>query len=107
MAKRARKPEEERAKVTRPAITPEARESQLISLAENLAEEQLRAGTASSQVIVHYLKLGSSKEHLEKELMEERKALMQAKTEAIKATEKLEEMFNAAIDAMRVYNPND
>ena len=50
----------------RPALTPEARENQLISLASDLAEKQLREGTASSQVITHYLKLGSTKERIEK-----------------------------------------
>ena len=53
------------------ALSPEARENQLIAYATNLAERQLREGTASSQVIVHYLKLGSSKERLEKKLLEE------------------------------------
>ena len=48
----------------RPALTPEARENQLIYLATNLAEQQLRDGTASSQVITHYLKLGSTKEKI-------------------------------------------
>ena len=54
----------------RPALTPEARENQLVSLAVDLAEQQLRDGTASSQVITHYLKLGSTKERLEKEKLE-------------------------------------
>ena len=52
----------------RPALTPEARENQLVSLAVDLAEKQLREGTASSQVITHYLKLGSTKERIEKRL---------------------------------------
>ena len=52
----------------RPALTPEARENQLISLAVDLAEKQLQEGTASSQVITHYLKLGSTKERIEKEV---------------------------------------
>ena len=55
----------------RPALSPEARENQLISLAVDLAEKQLQEGTASSQVITHYLKLGSTKERLEKEKLEE------------------------------------
>ena len=54
----------------RPALTPEARENQLISLAVDLAEKQLQEGTASSQVITHYLKLGSTKEKIEKEILE-------------------------------------
>ena len=63
----------------RPALTPEARENQLIYLATNLAEQQLRDGTASSQVITHYLKLGSSKEKLEQEILKENKKLLTAK----------------------------
>ena len=60
-------------KAVRPALTPEARENQLISLAVDLAEQQLRDGTASSQVITHYLKLGSTKEKIEKEILEKQK----------------------------------
>ena len=68
-----------------PALDPESRENQLISLAVNLAEEKLRDGTASNQLIVHYLKLGSTKERLEKEKLEKENELLKAKTEAIKA----------------------
>ena len=66
----ARVKENNSSKKMRPALTPEARENQLISLAVDLAEKQLREGTASSQVITHYLKLGSTKERLEKEILE-------------------------------------
>ena len=38
----------------RPALTPEARENQMIALAVDLAEKQLLEGTASSQVITHH-----------------------------------------------------
>ena len=51
----------DRSRKIRPALTPEARENQMISLAVDLAEKQLMEGTASSQVITHYLKLGSTK----------------------------------------------
>lgn len=87
----------------RPATTDEAREKQLINLAVNLAEEQLRNGTASSQVITHYLKLGSSKERIEKEILERQKDLITAKTDAIKSTKRMDEMFEKAIAAMRSY----
>ena len=60
----------------RPALTPEARENQLISLAVDLAEKQLQEGTASSQVITHYLKLGSTKERIEREILEKQKELI-------------------------------
>lgn len=87
----------------RPATTPEARENQLIALAVDLAEEQLRNGTASSQVITHYLKLGSTKERLEKEMMEEQKKLLVAKTEMIESSKKTEELYAQALAAMKTY----
>ena len=57
MAKQTTKSPKETRKI-RPALSPEARENQLIDLAVNLAEQQLLDGTASSQVITHFLKLG-------------------------------------------------
>lgn len=88
----------------RPALTPEARENQLIYLATELAEQQLRDGTASSQVITHYLKLGSSKEKLEKEILAENKKLLAAKTESLQSTKRIEELYANAIAAMRKYS---
>ena len=87
----------------RPALTPEARENQLISLAVDLAEKQLLDGTASSQVITHYLKLGSTKEKVEREILEKQKDLISAKTEALKSTKRIEELYTNAIKAMRSY----
>ena len=89
---------------TRPALTPEARENQLISAAVNLAEKQLLEGTASSQVITLYLKLGSSKERLEKEKLERENELLRAKTEALQSAQRVEELYANALDAMRRYN---
>lgn len=88
----------------RPATTPDARENQLISLAVDLAEQQLRDGTASSQVISHFLKLASSKERLEKEMMMEQKKLLEARTEAIQSAKRVEEMYENALNAMRSYS---
>lgn len=88
----------------RPALTPEARENQLISLAVDLAEKQLMEGTASSQVITHYLKLGSTKEKIEKEILEKQKELISAKTENLKSAKRIEELYADAINAMRRYN---
>lgn len=93
----------QRAKDIRPALTPESRENQLISLAVDLAEKQLQEGTASSQVITHYLKLGSTKERIEKEILEKQKDLITAKTEAIKSARRIEELYENAIKAMRSY----
>ncbi len=87
-----------------PATTPEARENQLISLAIDLAEKQLFKGTASSQVITHYLKLGSTKEKLEKEILEKKKELMDAQTEAIHSGKRVEELYSNALKAMRTYS---
>lgn len=91
-------------KPLRPATTPEARENQLISLAVDLAEQQLRDGTASSQVITHYLKMGSSKERLEQEIREMEKELIKAKTEALQSQKRMDELYANAIKAMRTYN---
>ena len=90
-------------KKIRPALTPEARENQLISLAVDLAEQQLRDGTASSQVITHYLKLGTTRERLEKELLEREVELKKAKTESIQSAESIEKLYSEAITAMRNY----
>lgn len=88
----------------RPALTPEARENQLISLAVDVAEQKLRDGTASSQLIVHYLKLGSTKEKLEKEILEKQKELIEAKAENIKSMDKMEQMYADALQAFRGYS---
>ena len=86
-----------------PATTPEGRENQLISKAVDLAEKQLSEGTASAQVITHYLKLGSSREKLEQERLTQEVSLMEAKREAMASAQRVEELYGAAIDAMRAY----
>ena len=96
----------ERSRKIRPALTPEARENQMISLAVDLAEKQLMEGTASSQVITHYLKLGSTKERLEKEKLEEENKLLKAKTEALQSAKRVEELYADAISAMKRYSGN-
>lgn len=90
-------------KKSRPAISPEARENQLISLAVDLAEQQLRDGTASSQVITHYLKLGTTRERLEKEKLEEENKLLKAKTENLQSQKRVEDLYMKALNAMRKY----
>ena len=94
------------AREMRPALTPEARENQLIYLATDLAEKQLREGTASSQVITHYLKLGSTKEKLEREKLEEENKLLRAKTENLQSQKNIEEAYLKAINAMKRYSGN-
>lgn len=85
-------------------MTPEARENQMISLAVDLAEKQLMEGTASAQVITHYLKLGSTKERIEKEILEKQKDLITAKTENLQSAKRIEELYDKAISAMRDYS---
>ena len=98
---------EDKSKKMRPALTPEARENQMIYLATELAEQQLRDGTASSQVITHFLKLGSPKEKLEREIREEEKKLITAKTEQLASSKRIEELYANAISAMRVYGGHE
>ena len=86
-----------------PATTPEARENQMISLAVDLAEKQLAEGTASAQVITHFLKLASGKERIEKEILLEQKKLIEAKTESIQSAKRVEELYLNALNAMRTY----
>ena len=90
-----------------PAATPEARENQLIALAVDLAEKQLIEGTASAQVITHYLKLGSTKEKIEKDILEEQKKLIIAKTDALESQKRVEELYANALSAMREYSGKD
>lgn len=87
----------------RPALTPETRESQLIALAVDLAEKKLKDGTASSQVITHYLKLGSTKEKLEQDILREQKKLIEAKTESLQSSKRIEELYTDALKAMKMY----
>lgn len=88
----------------RPALSPEARENQMIVLAMDLAEQQLRDGTASSQLITEFVKRGSTKARLEKEILEEQKELMAAKTENLRSAARIEELYNEAIKAMQRYS---
>lgn len=87
-----------------PGKSLEARENQLILLATNLAERQLREGTASSQVIAHYLKLGSTRERLEQERIRHENELASAKSEKIRSDKHYEERLQEAITAFRSYS---
>lgn len=86
-----------------PATTPEGRENQLIAKAVDLAEQQIEQGTASAQVITHYLKLGSSREKLEQERIANENALLVAKKENMASAARVEELYSSAIEAMRAY----
>jgi len=92
-----------------PATTPEARENQLISAAVDLAEKQIQEGKASSQVITHYLKLGTTRERLEQERLRRENELLQAKVESLASAARVEELYQNALTAMRSYagHPDD
>lgn len=93
-----------KAKAVRPpATTPEARENQLIAAAVDLAERQIREGKASSQVITHYLKLGTTRERLEQERLRKENDLLQAKVESLASAARVEELYTNALSAMRTY----
>ncbi|QXO14616.1 hypothetical protein SEA_BURLEY_11 [Gordonia phage Burley] len=91
----------------RPAKTPESRENQLIAAAVDLAEKQIREGTVSSQVLTHYLKLGSSREKLEQERLRNENHVLKAKAEAMASAKKVEELYGMALNAMRSYAGQD
>jgi hypothetical protein len=101
---RLKKASDQPKKLRAPAKSLEARENQLIALAVDLAEKQLSEGTASSQVITHYLKLGSTTERLEKEKIMKENELLKAKVDALKDMKKSEELYQKAIEAFSVYN---
>ena len=104
MAKRTKTTSKDTQKKMRPAITPEARENQMIALAVDLAEKQLIEGTASSQVITHYLKLATTKERIEREILEKQKELIVAKTENLQSAKRIEELYSNALKAMQNYS---
>lgn len=91
----------------RPAITPEARENQIIAKAIDRAEQMIDDGTASSQIICHYLKLGTTKERAELEKLKLETELVKAKTEAIRSAKQTEELYAEALKAMRTYSGNN
>lgn len=97
----------DRRKPNRPAQTVEGRENQLIAKAMDLAEKQIDQGTASAQVISHYLKLGSTRERIEQERLHRENIVLSAKAEAIAAQKRVEELYAEALTAMRQYTGQD
>jgi hypothetical protein len=88
----------------RPATSPEERELELSAAAYDLAEDQIRSGTASSQVITHFLKMGSSRERLEQERMRHEVELMEVKKEQLEGQKRIETLYVDALEAMRGYS---
>lgn len=99
-AKKSSSPKKQRA----PSTTLEGREKQMVSLAVDLAEKQILDGTATSQVITHFLKLGTRQAEIEKEILVERRKLLTAQTEQIASGKRVEELYKNALDAMRSYS---
>lgn len=91
----------------RPATTVEGREGQLVSLAIDLAEKQLMDGTASSQTITHFLKLGSTRERLEQDRLKRENQLLTTKVETLQSAKRVEELYADALQAMRRYSGQD
>jgi len=89
--------------LSRPAVNLQDRENQLVGLATDLAEEQMREGTASAQVISHYLKLGSTREQLEQERLRYETKLLEARAQQISDSARMEELYANAINAMKTY----
>lgn len=87
----------------KPATTPEGRENEMVSAAIDLAEKQIQSGTASSQVITHFLKLGSTRERLEQQRLEHENELTRVKIEALESQKRVEELYLEALSAMRSY----
>jgi len=87
----------------RPPVTNEDRENQIISLAVDLAEEQLANGTASAQVMVHFLRLGTMRARLEMEKLKNETALLQARTDALEAAQRIEGLYQEAMVAFSRY----
>ena len=85
------------------ATTPEGRESELVSLAMDLVEKRMRNGTATSQEVTHFLKLGSSREKLEQQRIEYENQLSKVRMEAISSQQRTEEMYKDALAAMSTY----
>lgn len=87
----------------RPALSPEARENQMIALAMDLVEQRLRDGTASSQETTHFLKAASNKHKLEMERLRLENELTAAKTKAIGDSAEIKVLYEDALKAMRRY----
>ena len=104
MAKAKGSQSSDNARQIRPALTPEARQNQLIALATDLVEKRLIEGTASSQETTHFLKLATQEAKLKVKILEKQEELISAKTESIKSSQRTEELYRDAIIAMRKYS---
>lgn len=93
--------------ISRPGLTPEAEDNELIALAIRQAKQQLKDGTASSQLVHHFVQRGSPKARLEQKKLEREIALIDAKIESLKQADHMEELYNNAINALKEYSGRD
>ena len=91
----------------RPALTAESREGQLIALAMDRVDDRIRNNQASSQELVHFLRLGTEKEKLEREKLQNENIMLQAKVKALEAQAKNEELFGRVMAAMKRYSGHE
>ena len=98
-------PEKKKSIRPRPALTDEDRENQLIAACVDEAERQILEGRASSQIITHYLKLGATRQKAAL-ILEKKKELITAQTEAINSTKELRSLCENAVKAIREYSGN-
>ena len=89
------------------ALSDEARENQLIAMAYDAVEERIKNGTATSQELVHFLRIGTRKDRLEREILELNKELVKAKTEALQSQKRIEELVTDAMEAFKLYSGYD
>lgn len=92
---------------SRPATTLDAREQQLVAKAVDLAEKQIEDGTASAQVITHFLRLGTTRERLEQEKLRRENLLLEGRTEQLASQGRIEELYKSALNSMRDYGGHD
>lgn len=103
MPPRKEPPKDQSAPRRQPATTPEDREQQMIGYADELAEKQLRAGTASSQLITHYLKLGTSRERLEQEKIANENLRLRAQVAQMESQQRAEDLMMEVLKQMKIY----
>jgi hypothetical protein len=85
-------------------LSPEADENQLISLSIDAAKKMLVEGTAPTSIVLHYLKLATTRERMEREMMATQKELMEAKKQALESQAKVEQLYADAMKAMQRYS---
>lgn len=104
MVSRQRTDSEDQPKRRRPPTTPEGNENYLVALAFEAVEQRIKDGTASAQELVHFIKLGSSREKLEQKKLGQENHLLEVKAANYASQARMEELYSKAIDAMQTYS---